>query len=159
MIENNKSASFLLHPVWGQSSEDPVVTIAEVLPLPPSQTIGNVVVSTGAGQPNYWSKTQFETDAYLAISENVFAEYLKVSSIAPWDLCWKHTNSLEVPKSLENQKTLVKTWRPNKIKCSVPIRKLEEKEKIVLLSCFDNDQEENIFTAHIWILRAPKWLG
>ena len=37
----------------------------------------------------------------------------------------------------------------NKIKCLVPIRKLEEKEKIVLLSCFDNDQEENTFTAHI----------
>ena len=52
MIENNKSASVRLHPVWGQSSDDPVVTIAEVLPLLPSRTIGNVGVSTGARQPS-----------------------------------------------------------------------------------------------------------
>ena len=52
MIENNKSASFRLHPIWGQSSEDPVMTIAEVLPLLPSRTIGNVGVNTGARQPS-----------------------------------------------------------------------------------------------------------
>ena len=47
-----KIASFRLHPVWGTNSDDPVVTITEVLPLPPSRTIGNVGVSTGARQPS-----------------------------------------------------------------------------------------------------------
>ena len=37
-----KNASFRLHPVWGTHSDDPAVTIAEVLPLCPSQTNGNV---------------------------------------------------------------------------------------------------------------------
>ena len=45
-----KVASF--RPVWGTNSDDPVVTIIEVLPLPPSRTIGNIGVSTGARQPS-----------------------------------------------------------------------------------------------------------
>ena len=48
----------------------------------------------------------------------------------------KHTNSLKSSISLENQKTSVKTWRPNEIMCSVPIRKLAL-AKEVLLSCFN----------------------
>ena len=48
-----KIASFWLHPVWGTNLDDPVVTITEVLPLPPSRTIGNVGVSTGARQPSF----------------------------------------------------------------------------------------------------------
>ena len=47
-----KIASFRPHQVWGTNSDDPVVTITEVLPLPPSRTIGNVGVSTGAKQPS-----------------------------------------------------------------------------------------------------------
>ena len=47
-----KIASFRLHPVWGTNLPDPVVTIIEVLPLPPSRTIQNVGVSTEARQPN-----------------------------------------------------------------------------------------------------------
>ena len=37
-----KMASFRLHPVRGTNTDDPEVTITEVLPLPPSRTIGNV---------------------------------------------------------------------------------------------------------------------
>ena len=37
-----KNASFRLHPVWGTHPDDPAVTIAEVLPLCPSRTNGNV---------------------------------------------------------------------------------------------------------------------
>ena len=37
-----KIASFRLHPVWGTNSDDPVVTIAKVLPLFPSRINGNV---------------------------------------------------------------------------------------------------------------------
>ena len=59
-----KIASFRLHPVWRTNSDDPVVTITEVLPLPPSRTIGNVGVSTGARQPS-WAKILSQIDAYL----------------------------------------------------------------------------------------------
>ena len=59
-----KIASFRLHPVWGTNLDDPVVTITEVLPLPPSQTIGNVGVSTGARQPSL-AKILSQIDAYL----------------------------------------------------------------------------------------------
>ena len=59
-----KIASFQLHPVWGTNSDDPVVTITEVLPLPPSRTIGNVGVSTGARQPSL-AKILSQIDAYL----------------------------------------------------------------------------------------------
>ena len=59
-----KIASFRLHPVWGTNSYDPVVTITDVLPLPPSRTIGNVGVSTGAKQPSL-AKILSQIDAYL----------------------------------------------------------------------------------------------
>lgn len=59
-----KIASFRLHPVWGTNLDDPVVTIIEVLPLPPSWTIGNVGVSRGARQPNL-AKILSQIDAYL----------------------------------------------------------------------------------------------
>ena len=59
-----KIASFRLHPVWGTRPADPAVTIAEVLPLPPSRTIGNVGVSTGARQPSL-AKILSQIDAYL----------------------------------------------------------------------------------------------
>ena len=59
-----KIASFRLHPVWGTNSDDLVVTITEVLPLPPSRTIGNVGVSTGARQPSL-AKILSQIDAYL----------------------------------------------------------------------------------------------
>ena len=59
-----KIASFRLHPVWGTNSDDPVVTITEVLPLPPSRTIGNVRVSTGARQP-ILAKILSQIDAYV----------------------------------------------------------------------------------------------
>ena len=44
--------------------DDPVVTITEVLPLPPSRTIGNVGVSTGARQPSL-AKILSQIDAYV----------------------------------------------------------------------------------------------
>ena len=59
-----KIASFRLYPVWGTNSDDPVVKITEVLPLPPSRTIGNVGVSTGAKQPSL-AKILSQIDAYL----------------------------------------------------------------------------------------------
>ena len=59
-----KNASFRLHQVWGTRPADPAVTIAEVLPLPPSRTIGNVGVSTGARQPSL-AKILSQIDAYL----------------------------------------------------------------------------------------------
>ena len=59
-----KIASFRLHPIWGTNSDDPVVTITEVLPLPPSRIIGNVGVSTGARQPSL-AKILSQIDAYL----------------------------------------------------------------------------------------------
>ena len=59
-----KIASFRLHPVWCTNSDDPVVTITKVLPLPPSWTIGNVGVSTGARQPSL-AKILSQIDAYL----------------------------------------------------------------------------------------------
>ena len=59
-----KIASFRLHPVWGTNLDDPVVTITEVLPLPPSRTIGNVGVSTWARQPSL-AKILSQIDAYL----------------------------------------------------------------------------------------------
>ena len=62
-------ASFRLHPVWGTNSADPVVTITEVLPLPPSRTIGNVGVSTGARQPSL-AKILSQIDAYLWLYNN-----------------------------------------------------------------------------------------
>ena len=61
-----KIASFRLHPVWGTNSGDPVVTIIEVLPLPPSRTIGNTGVSTGARQPSL-AKILSQIDAYLCL--------------------------------------------------------------------------------------------
>ena len=59
-----KIASFQPHPVWGTNPDDPVVTITEVLPLPPSRTIGNVGVSTGARQPSL-AKILSQIDAYV----------------------------------------------------------------------------------------------
>ena len=59
-----KIASFRLHPIWGTNSDDQVVTIIEVLPLPPSRTIGNVGVSTGARQPSL-AKILSQIDAYV----------------------------------------------------------------------------------------------
>ena len=59
-----KIASFRLHLVWGTNLDDPVVTITEVLPLPPSRTIRNVGVSTGARQPTM-AKFLSQIDAYL----------------------------------------------------------------------------------------------
>ena len=59
-----KIASFRLHPVWGTKSDDPVVTITEVLPLPPSRTIGNIGVSKGARQLSL-AKILSQIDAYL----------------------------------------------------------------------------------------------
>ena len=59
-----KIASFRLHPVWGTNSDDPVVIITEVLPLPPSRTIGNVGVSTGTRQPSL-AKFLSQIGAYL----------------------------------------------------------------------------------------------
>ena len=44
--------------------DDPVVTIIEVLPLPPRRTIGNVGVSTGARQPSL-AKILSQIDAYV----------------------------------------------------------------------------------------------
>ena len=37
-----KNASFRLHPVWGTHPAEPIVTIAEVLPLCPSRINGNI---------------------------------------------------------------------------------------------------------------------
>jgi len=48
------------------SSDDPIVTIAEVLPLLPSRTIGNVGVSTGARQPSFAEHVS-QHDAYFGI--------------------------------------------------------------------------------------------
>ena len=59
-----KIASFRLHPVWGTNSDVLVVTITEVLPLTPRQTIGNVGVSTGARQPSL-AKILSQIDAYV----------------------------------------------------------------------------------------------
>ena len=59
-----KIASFRLHPVWGTNSDDPVVTITEVLPLSPSRTIRNVGVSIGARQPSL-AKILSQIDTYL----------------------------------------------------------------------------------------------
>ena len=59
-----KITSFRLHPVWGTNSDDPAVTITEVLSLPSSRTIGNVGVSTGARQPSL-AKILSQIDAYL----------------------------------------------------------------------------------------------
>ena len=59
-----KIASFRLHPVWGTNSDDPVVTIIEVLPLPPSRKSENVGIRTGARQPSL-AKILSQIDAYL----------------------------------------------------------------------------------------------
>ena len=59
-----KMASFQLLPVRGTNTDDPEVTITEVLPLPPSRTIGNVGVITGARQPSL-AKILSQIDAYL----------------------------------------------------------------------------------------------
>ena len=71
-----KIASFRLHPVWGTNSDDPVVTITEVLPLPPSRTIGNVGVSTGARQPSL-AKISSQIDAYVWLygRQRLYNEY------------------------------------------------------------------------------------
>ena len=68
-VTSFKIASFRLLPVWGTNSDDPVVTITEVLPLPPSWTIGNVGVSTGARQPSL-AKILSQIDAYLWLYNN-----------------------------------------------------------------------------------------
>ena len=77
-----KIASFRLHPAWGTNSDDPVVTITEVLPLPPSQTIGNVGVSTGARQPSL-AKILSQIDAYL---------WLYITMITEGSPCILNTN-------------------------------------------------------------------
>ena len=95
------STEVLNHASWKHNrSGSPLAHLAE--------QSGTQEASTGAGQPNYWQKTQFETDAYIAISENVFAESLKVSGVALRDLCWKHTNSLKVPWARKAKKLIQK---------------------------------------------------
>ena len=77
-----KIASFWLHPVWGTNSDDLVVTITEVLPLPPSRTIGNVGVSTGARQPSL-AKILSQIDAYLWLYNDDYGRqpsYIKYKS-------------------------------------------------------------------------------
>ena len=59
-----KIASFRLHSVRGTNPDNLEVTITEVLPLPPSRTIGNIGVSTGARQPSL-AKILSQIDAYL----------------------------------------------------------------------------------------------
>ena len=59
-----KITSFRLHPVWGTNSDNPIVTITDMLPLPPNRTIGNIGVSTGARQPSL-AKILSQIDAYL----------------------------------------------------------------------------------------------
>ena len=59
-----KMASFRLLPVWGTNTDDLEVTITEVLPLPPSRTIGNVGLITGARQPSL-AEILSQIDAYL----------------------------------------------------------------------------------------------
>ena len=66
-----KNASFRLHLVWGTHPADPAVTIAEVLPLPPSRTIGNVGVSTGARQPSL-TKNLSQIDAYFRLYNDYY---------------------------------------------------------------------------------------
>ena len=62
-----KIASFRLQ---GTNPDDPIVTIIEVLPLPPSRTSGNIGVSTGARQPSL-AKILSQTDAYLWLYNDV----------------------------------------------------------------------------------------
>ena len=59
-----KMASFRLLPVRGINTDDLEVTITEVLPLPPSRTIGNVGVITWARQPSL-AEILSQIDAYL----------------------------------------------------------------------------------------------
>ena len=81
-----KIASFWLHPVWGTNSDDPVVTITEVLPLPPSRTIGNVGVSTGARQPSL-AIILSQIDAYL---------WLYITIITEGNACIMNTNADDI---------------------------------------------------------------
>ena len=78
-----KIASFRLHPVWGTNSDDPVVTITEVLPLPPSRTIGNVGVSTGARQPSL-AKILSQIDAYLWLYNNNYGRQRSYIEYKRW---------------------------------------------------------------------------
>ena len=59
-----KMACFRPLPVWGTNTDDPKVTVIEVLPLPPSRTIGNIGVITGARQP-ILDEILSQIDAYL----------------------------------------------------------------------------------------------
>ena len=79
-----KIASFRLHPVWGTNSYDPVVTITELLPLPPSRTIGNVGVSTGARQPSL-AKILSQIDAYVWLYND---DYGRQPSYIKYKLRW-----------------------------------------------------------------------
>mgnify|MGYP005838768257 CR=1 FL=1 len=81
-----KIASFRLHPIWGTYSDDPVVTIKEVLPLPPSRTIGNIGVNTGARQPS-WAKILSQIDAYL---------WLYITIITEGNACIINTNADDI---------------------------------------------------------------
>ena len=93
-----KIASFRLHPVWGTNSDDPVVTITEVLPLPPSQTIENVRVSTGARQPSF-TKILSQIDAYLWLYITIITEgntCIMSTNIDDIYLFWLHCDRLSV---------------------------------------------------------------
>ena len=57
-------ASFRLHLVWGTNPDNPVVSITEVLPLPPSRTIGNVG-GKHRSQATQLAKILNKIDAYL----------------------------------------------------------------------------------------------
>ena len=93
-----KIASFRLHPVWGTNSDDPVVTITEVLPLPPSRTIGNVGVSTGARQPSL-AKILSQIDAYLWLYITIITEgntCIMSTNVDDIYLFWLHCDRLPV---------------------------------------------------------------
>ena len=78
-----KIASFRLHPVWGTNSDDPVVTIIEVLPLPPIRTIGNVGVSTWARQPSL-AKILSQIDACLWLYNNNYGRQRLYNEYKHW---------------------------------------------------------------------------
>ena len=93
-----KIASFRLHPVWGTNSDDPVVTITEVLPLPPSRTIGNVGLNTGARQPSL-AKILSQIDAYLWLYITIITEgstCIMNTNVDDIYLFWLHCDRLAV---------------------------------------------------------------
>ena len=93
-----KIASFRLHPVWGTNSDDPLVTITDVLPLPPSRTIENVGVSTGAGQPSL-AKILSQIDAYFWLYITIITEgYACIINTNTDDIYsfWLHCDRLSV---------------------------------------------------------------